>query len=155
MARDFREFLEEATRHEKFGRYFKEIGIGFKLVMSIQASALHGSDPAETLDDVYGYKAFEVSVRQSSKPIEAPKIGAWSDLREKTWAAGFDREEYRTDMMKDNVSVDEVQVIFEDLIEYAREKGQLEAGEEPVLLDPEAPIRKFKKGRCTSCGSGK
>lgn len=152
MARDFRELLEEANRHEKFGRYFKEIGVGFKLVMSIQASTMHGSDPVETLDDVYGYKAFEVSVRQTSKPIEAPKVGAWGELREKPWAEGFDREEYRMDMVRENVPVQEVQTIFEDLVAYAREKGHLEENEEPVLLDPEAPIRNIRKG-CGGCAS--
>ncbi|WP_147818917.1 hypothetical protein [Salidesulfovibrio onnuriiensis] len=154
MARDFREYLEEATRHERFGRYFKEIGIGFKLVMSIQASALHGCDPVETLDDVYGYKAFEVSVRQVSKPIEAPKIGAWSDLRAKPWAESFDREEFRRDMVRENVPVDEVQTIFEDIIEYARDKGHMEDGEEPRLLDPDEPIRPLRKG-CGGCAAKK
>lgn len=154
MARDFREMLEEANRHDEFGRYFKEIGIGFKLVMSVQASTMHGCEPVETLDDVYRYTAFEVSIRQTSKPIEAPKIGAWSELRTKTWAEDFDREEYRSDMVRDNIPVDEVQTIFEDLIAYAREKGHLEEGEEPVLLDPEAPIRNIRKG-CGGCTAEK
>lgn len=156
MTRDFREYLEEANRHDDFGRFFKEIGIGFKLVLSIQASTMHGSDPAETLDDVYAYKAFEVSIRQVGKPIEAPGIGAWCVLRDKAWAQGFDREEFRADMVRDNVPADEVQTILEDVIAYARDKGQLEEGEEPRLLDPEAPIRDItKKKKCGSCASQK
>lgn len=154
MACDFRELLEEAESHAEFGRFFKEIAIGFKLVMSIQASEVHGCEPAETLDDVYKYKTFEVWVRQVSKPIDAPRIGAWSELRSKPWAEGFDRPEYHRDMMKENVSVEGVQTIFEDLIAYARKKGHLEEGEEPKLLDPNEPIRKVGKG-CKGCSAQK
>ncbi|KAB1437207.1 hypothetical protein [Pseudodesulfovibrio senegalensis] len=155
MARDFREMLEEVSRDDEYGRYFKEIAIGFKLVMSIQASNMHGCEPAETLDDVYAYKSFDVSVRQFSKPIDAPKIGAWSELRAKEWAEGFDRPEYRRDMAKECVPTEVVQTIFEDIIDYAREKGHLEADQEPSLVDPEEPIRKMRKGCGGSCAAKK
>ncbi len=154
MARDFREMLEEVSRDDEFGRYFKEIAIGFKLVMSIQASNMHGCEPAETLDDVHEYKSFDVTVRQVSKPIDAPGIGAWSELRSRDWAEGFDRPDYRKDMTKDCVPVDVVQTIFEDIIEYAREKGQMEPDEEPVLVDPNKPIRSIRKG-CGGCAAKK
>ena len=95
MAKDFREMLVESSRHEQFGRFFKELAIGIKVVLSFQASETHACEPAQTLDDVYAYTKWEVSLRQVDKPIDVPIIGAWDAFKEKEWAAPFDRPEFQ------------------------------------------------------------
>lgn len=86
MAKDFRELLVEASRHDQFGRFFKEVQVGLKVVISFQASATHACEPAETLDDIYAYKKWEVILRQINKPISVPKVGAWDFLKNNVWA---------------------------------------------------------------------
>lgn len=155
MAKDFREYLEEASRHEKFGRFYKEIGFGFKVVASIQASEVHASSPAETLEDPKEYTEWEVCLRQTNKPIDTIRIGVWGDLKQNDWATGFDRPEYAKYLMRENMPTDEVQQMFDDLVAFAIEKGQLESEDDISLIDPDEPIKKFGKGCSKGCASQK
>lgn len=150
MAIDFRDYLEEATRHEQFGRFFKEIGIGFKIVASIQASNVHASKPAETLDDPKDYEAWEVTLRQVNKPIETYKLGVWTELKTRDWAQGFEGAEYARYVNRDNMPTEEVQKMFEDLIAFAKETNHLDSEDDITTIDPDEPIKKIGKG----CGAG-
>lgn len=155
MAKDFREYLEEATRHEKFGRFFKEISIGVKIVASIQASEMHACKPAETLDDPYGYSEWEVTLRQTNKPIETYKLGVWTDLKTHDWAEGFEGAEFARYVMRENMPTEEVQKMFDDLVAFASEKNQLDSEDEITTIDPDEPIKKIGKGCGAGCASKK
>ncbi|GAB7023855.1 hypothetical protein [Salidesulfovibrio brasiliensis] len=150
MAIDFRDYLEEATRHEQFGRFFKEIGIGFKIVASIQASNVHASKPAETLDDPKEYEEWEVTLRQVNKPIETYKVGVWTDLKTRDWAQGFEGAEYARYVSRDNMPTEEVQKMFDELVEFAKETNHLDSEDDISAIDPDEPIKKIGKG----CGAG-
>ena len=122
MAKDFRDLLVEAVRHEKWGRTFKEINVQGMFSFSVQASETHGSIPAETLDDPREYEAFEVQITQKTVPfIEMPGYGAWEELSKKEWAERFERGYIAGIMEADEVPVDVVQRIYEDLDAYANE----------------------------------
>lgn len=122
MAKDFRDLLVEETRHEKWGRAFREINVQGMFSLSVQASDCHGSIPAETLDDVHDYKAFEVQITQKTVPfIEMPGYGAWEELCTKEWAGRFERGYIAGVMEAAEVPVDVVQQIYEDLDAYADE----------------------------------
>lgn len=153
MAKDFRELLVEASRHDQFGRFFKEIQVGFKMVISFQASETHACEPAETLDDVYQYKKWEVTLRQTNKPITAPKIGAWDFLKHNVWAKKFDMPEFQTGMIGEFLTVWEAQRCFEDVIEYATIKKQLESEDEIRIVAPDENFRMKARG-CGGCGGG-
>ena len=122
MAKDFRELLVEATRSEKWGRAFHEINVQGMFSLSVQASDCHGSIPAETLDDVYAYQAFEVQLSQKTVNfIEMPGYGAWNELSKKDWAQRFERGYIAGIMEAVEVPVEVVQQIYEDLDDYANE----------------------------------
>lgn len=153
MARDFRELLVEASRHDVFGRFYKEVQVGMKLVISFQASATHACDPAETLDDVYAYRKWEVALRQTNKSITIPKIGAWDSLKNFVWAKKFDLPEFQTAMQGELLTVREAQDCFEDVIDYAMRKGQLDSEDDIRIVEPDENL-KIKSG-CGGCGGGK
>lgn len=154
MVKDFREYLEEASRHPDFGRVFKEIGVGIKVVISFQASDTHSSSPEETLDDIYQYTHWEVTLRQSSPHIDVAKAGAWHYLRHNYWAKPFDKPEFQRAIIGEYIPVKDCQQILEDVIEYAKLKGQMESEDEISILDPEEPIKKIGGG-CGGCGGAK
>lgn len=152
MSKDFRELLVEASRHDTFGRFFKELQVGLKVVISFQASETHSSEPAETLDDVYAYTKWEVALRQINKPIDIPNVGAWSYLKNNLWAKKFDKPEFQRCMQGDFISVKEAQQVFEDVIEYAMSNGQLDSIDDIQVVDPDADL---KRGGCGGCGGKK
>jgi hypothetical protein len=152
MAKDFRELLVESSRHEQFGRFFRELAVGFKVVLSFQASETHACEPAETLDDIYAYTKWEVSLRQVDKPIDVPKIGAWNAFLDKEWAAPFDRPEFQRAMVGEFIPTEHCQRILEDVIEYAISKDQLESEDDITVVDPEVNL---KRAGCGGCGSKK
>jgi len=154
MAKDFRELLVEASRHDTFGRFFKEIQVGLKVVISFQASETHACDPAETLDDVYAYRKWEVSLRQINKPITVPKVGAWTALKNNVWAKKFDLPEYQTCMLGEFLTVWETQRCFEDIIEYAMLNNQLDSEDDIRLVEPDENLKKASGG-CGGCGGAK
>lgn len=155
MAKDFRELLVEASRHDVFGRYFKELQVGMKVVMSIQASETHASEPMETLDDLSGYSKWEVSLRQTNKPITIPKIGAWDYLKNNFWAKPFDQPEFDTCMRGEFIKTADVQQCLEDIIEYAKTKGQLDSEDEIRVVEPDENLKKKSAGGCGGCGGAK
>ena len=152
MAKDFREYLVESSRHETFGRFFKELSIGIKLMASFQASNSHSSEPVETLDDLTKYTKWEVALRQV-KPIDLPKIGAWDELREKEWAKPFDRPEYQRAMVGEFIPSEHCQQILEDCIAYAIAHNQMESEDDIRLIEPDEDIK--KSSGCGRCGSKK
>lgn len=153
MAKDFRELLVETSRHDVFGRFFKEVQVGMKLVIGFQASATHACDPAETLDDVYAYRKWEVSLRQLNKTITVPKVGAWTELKNFTWAKKFDLPEIQKILIGEFLTVREAQECFEDVIEYAIRKGQLDSEENIKILEPSESLK--RNTGCGGCGGGK
>lgn len=153
MTKDFREYLEEASRHPQFGRVFKEIAVGFKVVISFQASETHASHPEETLDDIYQYTHWEVALRQTSPAIDVPRAGAWTWLKNNYWARPFDKPEFQRAMIGDYIPVADCQQILEDVIEYAMMKGHMESEDEIRVVDPDEPTK--KAGGCGGCGGGK
>lgn len=155
MAKDFRELLVEASRHDVFGRYFKELQIGMKVVASIQASETHSSEPAETLDDVYAYTAWEVSLRQANKPITVANVGAWSYLKNNVWAKSFDKPEFVNSMDGQFIKTADVQQCFEDIIDYAMQNNQLDSEDDIRTIEPDENMKKKSAGGCGGCGGGK
>lgn len=153
MAKDFREFLVEASRHDTFGRFFKELQVGLKVVISFQASETHASEPAETLDDVYAYKKWEVILRQVNKPISAPRVGAWTFLKNNVWAKKFDQPEFQTCMLGEFLTVWEAQRCFEDVIEYATLNNQLDSEDDIRVVEPDENLK--KASGCGGCGGAK
>jgi len=153
MAKDFRELLVESSRHEQFGRFFKELQVGLKVVISFQASDTHSCEPAETLDDIYAYTKWEVALRQTNKPIDALKIGAWTYLKNNVWAKKFDKPEFQRGMVGEFLTVRECQQILEDVLDYAISNNHLESEAEIRIVDPEENLK--KTGSCGSCGGGK
>lgn len=152
MAKDFRELLEEASRHDQFGRYFKEVQVGMKVVISFQASETHSCEPVETLDDPFAYSKWEVSLRQINKPIDVPNVGAWTYLKNNVWAKKFDKPEFARSMVGEFLTVKEAQQVYEDVLDYAVKNSQIESEDEITVLDPDEAIKKVSAG-CGGCGS--
>jgi hypothetical protein len=153
MAKDFREMLVESSRHEQFGRFFKELAIGIKVVLSFQASETHACEPAQTLDDIYAYTKWEVSLRQVDKPIDVPMIGAWNAFKDKEWAAPFDRPEFQRAMVGEFIPTEHCQQILEDAIEYAMSKDQMDSEDDIRIVDPEVDLK--RAGGCGGCNTKK
>lgn len=153
MARDFRELLVESSRHEVFGRCFKELQVGLKVVISFQASETHSCEPAETLDDLTEYTKWEVALRQINKPIDVPKIGAWTYFKNNLWAKKFDKPEFQRCMQGDFLTVAEAQQVFEDVIDYAMSNNQLDSEDDIRVVEPDENLK--KSSGCGGCGGGK
>ena len=120
MAQDFRELLKEASRDERFGRWYHEINVLGMFTFSVQASDAHASVPAEILDDPYAYTAFEVGLKQNTVAfIEMPGYGAWNEFSKKDWSKRFERGYVAGIMEACEVPVAVVQEIYEDLLDYA------------------------------------
>lgn len=154
MAKDFRELLVEASRHDVFGRYFKELQIGLKVVMSFQASATHACEPEETLDDIFAYKKWEVTLRQINKPITVPKVGAWDYLKNNLWAKRFDKDEHSAGMLGEFLTLREAQQCYADVIEYAMANDQLDSEDNVRVVEPEENLKRKSGGGCGGCGGG-
>ncbi len=153
MVKDFREYLVEASRHDVFGRFYKELQIGIKVVICFQASSTHACEPAETLDDPYAYTRWEVILRQINKPITIPGIGAWDSLKNNVWAKKFDQPEYQTCLIGEFLTVWEAQQCFEDVINYAMMNKQMDSEDEIKLVDPDVNLK--KTSGCGGCGGDK
>lgn len=153
MAQDFRELLVEASRHDTFGRFFKELQIGLKVVLSFQASSTHACEPEETLDDVYEYTKWEVSLRQINKPIDLPKVGAWSYFKNNLWAKKFDKPEFQRAMFGEFLTVEEAQQVFEDVIEYAMVHNHIESEDDIRVVEPDENLKKVSG--CGGCAGKK
>lgn len=153
MAKDFRELLVESSRHEVFGRFFKELQIGFKAIVSFQASSTHACEPAETLDDIYQYTQWEVQLRQINKPIDIPGIGIWDEFKQLEWAQKFDRPEFQRAMVGEFVPTAEAQQVYEDVLAYAMRSNHIESEDEVVVLEPDAELRKLRA--CPGCSGQK
>ena len=153
MAKDFREYLVESSRHEEFGRFFKEIAIGSKLVVSFQASKIHSCNPEETLDDIYAYEGWEVAIRQVKPAIDVPRAGAWGHLQHYWWAKKFYVPDFQRAVMGERITVRDCQRMFEDVIEYAVIKKQLESEEDIRLVEPDENLK--RKTNCGGCGDQK
>lgn len=150
MTKDFRELLVESSRHEVFGRFFKELQIGFKAVVSFQASVTHSCEPAETLDDIYQYTQWEVALRQVDKPIDIPKLGIWDEFKNNAWAKKFDRPEFQRSMVGEFVTTAEAQQVFEDVIDYALRSDHIKSEDEITVVEPDAELKKMRA--CSGCG---
>ena len=156
MTKDFREYLVESSRHDQFGRFFKEIAVGVKLVVSFQASETHGCNPQKTLDDIYAYDRWEVAIRQVKPAIDVPKVGAWNYLKHYYWAKPFDVPEFQRSVMGENIPVKHCQQILEDLIEFAMIKNQLDSEDDIRLVEPDENLKRGSGSGCGGgCGSGK
>lgn len=153
MAQDFRELLVEASRHDHFGRVFKEIAVGLKVMISFQASDTHACYPEKTLDDVYAYSKWEVSLRQVQPAIDVPKVGAWNYLQHNYWAKPFDKPEFQRAMLGEFIPTKHCQQLFEDVIEYAKLKNQLDSEDEIRTIEPDEDVK--KTSGCGGCGGGK
>jgi len=153
MAKDFREYLVEASRHDVFGRVYKELAIGVKVLVSFQASSAHSCCPEETLDDPYAYTQWEVHLRQVYPAIDIVGIGAWHHLKQKDWAKPFDRPEFQKSMIGEFIPTEDCQQILEDVIEYAMLKEQLTSEDEIRLVEPEEEVK--KTSGCGGCGGKK
>ncbi|MGL1862963.1 MAG: hypothetical protein OCC46_10630 [Pseudodesulfovibrio sp.] len=154
MAKDFREFVVEASRHEQFGRWFKEVQVGMKVVISFQASDTHACEPAEILDDIYGYTQWEVSLRQTNKGIDAPKVGAWTFLKNNVWAKKFDKPEFQRCMAGEFIPVKEAQQVFEDVIDYAMKNDQMKSEDEIRIVEPDEEFKTKAAASGGGCGGG-
>jgi hypothetical protein len=153
MAKDFREYLVEASRSDQFGRVFKELAVGFKVFVSFQASDVHSSTPEETLDDIYEYTHWEVALRSTTPPIDTPSIGPWMSFRDKEWAEPFDRPEFQRAMVGEFIPTEHCQQILEDCIAYAIEKGHIESEDEIRTVEPDEEVKKTMG--CGGCGGKK
>ena len=151
MAKDFREYLVEASRHDVFGRVFKEVAVG-RVMISFQASETHACYPAQTLDDLHAYTRWEVSLRAVKPAIDVARAGAWSYLMHNSWARPFEKPDFQRTMQGDNIPVKDCQRILEDVIEFAKAKGQIESEDEIRILEPDEEVKKNKALEGTGCG---
>jgi len=153
MAKDFREYLVEASRNGMFGRVFKELAVGFKVLVSFQASETHACYPEATLDDVHEYTRWEVSLRSTTPAIDVPKAGAWEYFKHNYWAKPFYQPDFQRAMVGDNITVKDCQQIFEDVIEYAITKGHISSEDEIRIVEPDEEVKKTMG--CKGCGGKK
>ena len=151
MAKDFREYLVEASRHDVFGRVFKEVAVG-RVMISFQASETHSCYPAETLDDLHAYTRWEVSLRAVKPAIDVARAGAWSYLMHNAWAKPFEKPDFQRTMQGDNIPARDCQRILEDIIDYAKAKGQIESEDDIRILEPDEEVKKNKALAGTGCG---
>lgn len=156
MAKDFRGYLVEISRHEQFGRVYKEVLVG-RVVISFQASEAHSCAPQETLDDPNVYDSWEVSLRQTKPAIDVPKAGAWSLLQHNYWAKPFDKPEFQRAMLGEFIPTKDCQQLLEDIIEYSTVKGHLESEDDIRLVDDDEILKKPTPAPagCGGCGGGK
>jgi hypothetical protein len=116
MADDFRSLLKEDMKNVETGeRWFQDIELGAVLFFSVQASALHDSTPAELLDDVMRYEAFQVTLQLRHGVFNHGKRGAWQHMEDKPWWPLFEAESPVLNVAA-NVPVATVQRIYEDLL---------------------------------------
>ncbi|MBU1230899.1 MAG: hypothetical protein KKA55_03640 [Proteobacteria bacterium] len=115
MAADFRSLLKENMRNADTGeRWFEDFDIGGVFYLSIQASTLHASTPAELLEDVNAYEAFQVTLQTKQGVFICGKRGAWDNLLQYDWLSLF-QEDGPIIREAENVPASVVQRIFEDV----------------------------------------
>ncbi|MBU1040651.1 MAG: hypothetical protein KKF77_06110 [Proteobacteria bacterium] len=115
MAADFRSLLKENMRIAETGeRWFEDLDIGGIFYLSIQASSLHDSTPAELLEDVNTYSAFQVTLQIKPGVILCGKRGAWEKLATCDWMPLF-VEDSPILRIAANVPTATVQKIYEDV----------------------------------------
>ncbi len=115
MSEDFRTLLKESMKDEPSGeRWFEDIELGNVFFFSVQASSLHASIPAELLDDVNKYEAFQVTIQSKAGVFAHGRRGAWQHLETKPWWPLFEADSPIVHMA-DNVPVATVQQIYDDL----------------------------------------
>lgn len=115
MAADFRSLLKENMRNSETGeRWFEDFDIGGVFYLSIQASTLHASTPAELLEDVNAYEAFQVTLQTKQGVFICGKRGAWDNLVQYDWLSLF-QEDGPIIREAENVPASVVQRIFEDV----------------------------------------
>lgn len=115
MAADFRSLLKENMRNPETGeRWFEDFDIGGVFYLSIQASTLHASTPAELLEDVNAYEAFQVTLQTKQGVFICGKRGAWDNLVQYDWLSLF-QEDGPIIREAEKVPASVVQRIFEDV----------------------------------------
>ena len=118
MAEDFRTLLKESGRNGEEERFFEALVIGDWFIMDIQASPLHDCSPAAILDDPMDYENFQVNLSTQTGAIAYGSRGAWLELKDKPWASYF--SQYAPFLLEGAfIPPEDVQQIYEDLIEYA------------------------------------
>lgn len=133
MAADFRSLLKESMKTVETGeRWFEDLDIGGIFYLSIQASSLHDSAPAELLDDVNAYSAFQVTLQTKPGVFICGKNGAWGKLASCEWMPLF-VEDSPILRIAPNVPTSVVQKIYEDVSACA-------------AAHPEMLIKKFAAG---------
>lgn len=119
MAADFRTLLKEEMRDDELGeRWFADFEIGEVFFLSIQASALHDSEPMALLDNVMDYRGFQVTLQSKSGVFVHGKRGAWQHLMEKPWWSLFE-EDTQILYHAAKVPASTVQQIYEDMLACA------------------------------------
>ena len=138
-----------------FGRFFKELQIGFKAIVSFQASNTHSCKPEETLDDIYAYEEWEVGLRQINKPIDIPHIGIWGRVQEQYLGPrSFDRPEFQRSMVGEFVTTEEAQQVYEDVLDYAIRSDHIKVrGTRSSWWNRDAELKKLRA--CTGCSGSK
>lgn len=137
MSMDFRTLLKERLRNEQTGeRWFDDLDISGIYYLSVQASSLHESKPAELLDDVNAYEAFEVTLQTQPGVFIHGRRGAWEELVEKPWWSLLEEE---SPILRNGVAIPAatVQAMFDDLSAVAAAH----------------PEYKTKRSGCGGCGS--
>ncbi|MDO9630550.1 MAG: hypothetical protein Q7I92_01445 [Humidesulfovibrio sp.] len=115
MAVDFRSLLKQSFIDSGAGeRWFEDLDIGGIFYLSIQASSLHDSTPAELLADVNAYTAFQVTLQIKPGVFITGKKGAWEQLAACDWLTRF-VEDSPILRVAANVPVDVVQSVDEDV----------------------------------------
>lgn len=137
MSTDFRTLLKERLRNDQTGeRWFDDLDINGIYYLSVQASTLHESRPAELLEDVAAYEAFEVTLQTQPGVFIHGRRGAWEELTEKAWWGLLEED---SPILRNGSAVPAaaVQAMFEDLTAVATAH----------------PEYKAKRGGCGGCGS--
>lgn len=116
MAADFRTLLKEDMKDSESGeRWFQDLELGGVFFLSIQASDMHASTPAELLEDINGYSAFQVTVQSMHGVFAHGRRGAWQHLEGKPWWPLFEADSPIVHVAE-NVPTATVQQIYEDLL---------------------------------------
>lgn len=137
MSTDFRTLLKERLRNDQTGeRWFDDLDIHGIYYISVQASSLHDSTPAELLDDPKAYEAFQVTIQTQPGVFIHGRRGAWEELSEKSWW-GLLEEESPILRVGSNIPAATVQALFEDMSAVAAAHPEFKA----------------KRSGCGGCGS--
>lgn len=117
MADDFRSLLKTIYPEEPTQTCYDDLAVGSWFTVSIQARRPYDDSPM-TLEDPGNYDTFHMSLMTRGGVITYGEWDAWTELSNKPWAGKF-REDYPFLLVAEDLTVEETQRIYDDLVRFA------------------------------------